>query len=134
MGEGTEPRPAPHWYPNLGPLGYCWDQIPVAYRALWRPHVIGTESPHVLPAEYVVGLDGFGVVLAVPGGDPPSHDRIRTLINRRGLPVCRPLAGCGFIANTKIAAPLCHLLKWAECCMDRRWGFSWRPATREEVE
>jgi len=125
---------APTWHPNLGPLGFCWDQLPVAYRARWRPWVIGTESPHVLPAEYVVGLDGIRAVIAVPDAPPPSRRCVRTNIERRGLPICRPLVGEGFVGNVKLVSPLCQLLKWAECCLNRQWPFRWHVATREEVE
>ena len=132
--EMKQRRPADRWHPNLGPLGYVWDQLPASFRAQWRNYIIGRESPHCLPCEFVVGFEGIGAVIGVPGEETPSKRCLRTHIERRGLPVSRPLCGCGYVGNGKLVSPLCHLLRWSELQLNREWPFRWHPATREEVE
>jgi hypothetical protein len=127
-----EPTRAVNWQPNLGPRGYVWDQLPVRLRAQWREHV-GLDRDGILGFEYAIGLKGIGAILTLDKGKPIGPDPIRRHIERRGLPVMRPLAGCGFPECGKLISPLCQLLKWAEIHMDRSWGCVLTPLPREEV-
>lgn len=118
---------------NLGPLGYVWDQLPVTLRAQWRDHV-GLDLGGVLGFEYAIGLRGIGHVLAVDPERPVSETCVKTHIRRRGLPVIRPIAGCGFVERGKVISPLCRLLRWGDIYLGRDLSVGLRPLAREEVK
>lgn len=127
------PRPAPLLRPDLGPLGYVWDQLPIDRRAQWRDFV-GLDEARVLGFEYAVGLAGIAGVIAIEPTNPPSKHVVRTHIRRHGLPIFRPAIGMGFAGCGKAISPLCQLLRWADLYLDRNLARGLTPLTREEVD
>lgn len=118
---------------NLGPLGYVWDQLPLAQRAAYRAHVCLDES-RVLGFEYALGLAGIGAVITPDPAKPPSHDAIRNYIHNHDLPVLRPLPGMGLPGRIQAIAPLCWLLVWADKHLGGHRAHGLRPLTRDEVD